>query len=82
MDAEQLELFGEKELNSIAENCADDLFRKVEELEKDIEIYRKALRICLSNAETLLTVFPRGTENYRATEEMVEYIQEVLEEDE
>lgn len=80
MDSEQLELFGKKELNSISKSMAEDLIQKVENLEIDNAIYERALKVCRTSFETLLSVFPKGTANYVATESMINYVNEVLEE--
>jgi len=39
----------------------------------------EALGVILDDVEKLLEVFPRGTENYRATEDLISYINKVLE---
>jgi len=65
----------DKELNSIAEGMLRDM-EATQERNRELE---EALGVILDDVEKLLEVFPRGTENYRATEALISYINKVLE---
>jgi len=65
----------DKELTSIAEGMLRDM-EATQERNRELE---EALGVILDDVEKLLEVFPRGTENYRATEALISYINKVLE---
>jgi len=68
----------DKELTSIAEGMLRDM-EATQERNRELE---EALGVILDDVEKLLEVFPRGTENYRATEALISYINKVLESEE